>query len=242
MRVSLFVSCLVDGFWPSVGESAVRVLRRAECEVGFDPRQTCCGQPAYNTGYMDEARRVAAVMVDVLDGDGAEAVVVPSGSCAAMIHHAPRLFEEGDPRRAAAERVAARTHEFAGFLVDVLGLTDLGARYPGRAVWHDACHGLRELGIKDQPRALLRAVDGLELLEPEGEPTCCGFGGTFSVKQPEVSVAMLDTRLEALDSVRPDVIVSGDVSCLMQIGGRVDKREGGARPRVVHLAEVLAAR
>ncbi len=242
MKVSLFVTCLVDGFWPDVGESAVKVLRRAGCEVSFDPRQTCCGQPAYNTGYTDEARRVAAVMIDVFAEDPAEAIVVPSGSCAAMIHHAPRLFEEGDPRRAKAESVAARTHEFSSFLVDTLQVVDLDAKFSGRAVWHDACHGLRELGVKDQPRALLRKVDGLELVEAKGEPTCCGFGGTFSVKQPEVSVAMLDTRMAVLEETAPDVIVSSDVSCLMQIDGRVTKEAKPGAPRIMHLAEVLASR
>lgn len=246
MKVSLFVSCLVDGFWPDVGASAVRVLRRAGCEVTFNPRQTCCGQPAFNTGYRDEARRVAAAMIDAYADDRADAVVVPSGSCAAMIHHAPELFDETDPRRAQAESLAARSHEFSVFLVDVLGVTDVGAHFEGRLVWHDACHGLRDLGIRDQPRALLRAVRGAEIIEAEGEPTCCGFGGTFSVKQPEVSVAMLDTRIGVLAQTKADVIVSSDVSCLMQIGGRLKRTDAGAASgapavRAMHLAEILSS-
>lgn len=240
-RVSLFVSCLVDGFWPDVGAAAVRVLRKAGVEVVFEPKQTCCGQPAYNTGYREEARRVAAAMVDAFAGDDADAVVVPSGSCAAMIRHAPELFEPGSEHRARAVALAARTHEFSSFLVDVLGVVDLGASFEGRVVWHDACHGLRELGVSEQPRALLRAVQGVELVEAAGEPTCCGFGGTFSVKQPEVSVAMLDIRLASLRATRPDAIVSSDVSCLMQIEGRLRRGDGEA-PRALHLAEVLAGR
>lgn len=241
MRVSLFVTCLVDTIWPDVGVSSVQVLRRAGCEVTFDARQTCCGQPAFNTGYLDEARRVAAAMVDAFSGDDTEAIVVPSGSCAAMVKHAPELFDEDDPRHEAARAVAARTHELSAFLVDVLGVTDVGAHFDGRLVWHDACHGLRELGIARQPRVLLENVTGAELVEASGEPTCCGFGGTFSVKQPEVSVAMLDTRLGTLCEPNPDVIVSSDVSCLMQIDGRI-RRSTPDGPRVLHLAEVLASR
>ncbi len=242
MRVSLFVTCLVDGFWPDVGVSAVKVLRRAGCDVRFEPRQTCCGQPAYNTGYEDEARRVAAAMLDAFDGDDSEAIVMPSGSCGAMVQHAPRLFADDPKRLAQAQSFAARSHEFSSFLVDVLGVTDLGAKFEGRAVWHDACHGLRDLGVEDQPRALLRQVEGLELVEAAGDPTCCGFGGTFSVKQPEVSVAMLDTRMKVLEATTPDVIVSSDVSCLMQMDGRLKKAAaGGTPPRAMHLAEVLAS-
>lgn len=243
MRVSLFVSCLVDGFWPEVGVSAVRVLRGLGCDVDFDPRQTCCGQPAYNTGYADEARRVARTLVDVYANSSAEAIVVPSGSCAAMIKHAPELFADEPEVAARARDVAQRTHELSSFLVDVLEVDDVGARFAGTLVWHDGCHGLRDLGVRDQPRRLLTRVAGATLVEAPGEPTCCGFGGTFSVKQPEVSMAMLGTRLEALEAPRPDAIVSGDVSCLMQLGGKLE-RDGERRdvPRVMHLAEVLASR
>lgn len=243
MNVSLFVTCLVDGFWPTVGVSTVKVLRRAGCTVRFEPRQTCCGQPAYNTGYEDEARRVVAAMLDAYEQDDSEAIVMPSGSCAAMVQHAPRLFED-DPRRLAQARAfGARSHELSSFLVDVLGVTDLGSEFEARAVWHDACHGLRDLGVRDQPRELLRHVRGLELVEAAGDPTCCGFGGTFSVKQPEVSTAMLDTRLKVLQDTSPDVIVSSDVSCLMQMDGRLRKGEesGPKAPRAMHLAEVLAS-
>lgn len=239
MRVSLFVSCLVDQLWPTVGTATVEVLRRAGCEVRFDARQTCCGQPAFNTGYRAEARRVAAHLLDCAAGDGETPIVVPSGSCAAMVRHLPELFA-GTEREELARAVAARTHELSSFLVRVLGRVDLGARFEGRLTWHDACHGLRDLGLRDEPRALLGAVRGAELVEARGCDTCCGFGGTFSVKYPEVSVAMVDWKLFHVEEAGVDAIVSGDVSCLMQLGGRLARR--GSKVRTLHLAEVLAAR
>ena len=240
MRVSLFVSCLVDQLWPDVGEASVAVLEQAGCEVDFDPRQTCCGQPAFNTGYLDEAARVAAPLVEVYDSDPCDAIVVPSGSCAAMFMHMPQLFAADDPRRAKAERVAARTFEFSSFLVHQLGVTELGAAYAGKVSWHDACHGLRELKLKEEPRQLIAGVEGCELVEMPGAESCCGFGGTFSVKYPEISVAMLDSKLQGLDELGVDAIVSGDVSCLMQIGGRLERLESGVK--TMHLAELLASR
>ena len=239
MRVSLFVSCLVDQLWPAVGTATVEVLRRAGCEVRFDERQTCCGQPAFNTGYRAEARRVAAHLLDQAEEDGEAPIVLPSGSCAAMIHHLVELFA-GTEREQAARRVAERTHELSAFLVRVLGRVDLGARFDGRLTWHDACHGLRDLGVRDEPRALLGAVRGAELVEVRGCDTCCGFGGTFSVKYPEISVAMVDWKLQHVEQAGVDAIVSGDVSCLMQLAGRLQRR--GSKVRALHLAEVLAGR
>jgi len=239
MKVALFATCLVDQLWPTVGEATVEVLRRAGCEVTFDSRQTCCGQPAYNTGYRDEARAVGGALVDLYDQDPADAIVLPSGSCAAMVKHLPELFDQDDPRRAKAESVAARTFELAALLVRELGVTDLGACFEGRVTWHDACHGLRELDLCDEPRALLRAVAGLELVEAKGCDTCCGFGGTFSVKHPELSVAMVDWKLQHVEQAGVDAVVSSDVSCLMQLGGRLQER--GAAVQTLHLAEVLAA-
>lgn len=240
MRVSLFVTCLVDQLWPSVGVATVEVLRRAGCEVGFDRRQTCCGQPAFNSGWRDEARRVASALLDVYEDDPSDAVVLPSGSCAAMFGHLADLFEEGDPRRDRARGLAGRTHELAAFLVDVLGVTDLGARFDGRLTWHDACHGLRELGVRRQPRELIARVAGAELVELSGAETCCGFGGTFAVKHPELSVAMCDQKLQQVELSGVDAVVSGDVSCLMQLGGRLQRR--GSAVRTIHLAELLAGR
>jgi L-lactate dehydrogenase complex protein LldE len=237
VRVSLFVTCLVDQLWPSAGAAAVRVLRRAGCEVEFDPRQTCCGQPAFNTGYRAEARSVARNFLEVFEG--AEAVVVPSGSCAAMVKHLPELFAGDDRQRAVAESVAARTFEIGQFLVRELGVEDLGASFSGRVAWHDACHGLRELGIHDEPRRLIANVRGAELVELSDAGECCGFGGTFAVKHPELSVAILDRKLERLAELDVDCVASGDVSCLMQIEGRLKRL--GSPLRALHLAELLAS-
>ncbi len=239
MRVALFPTCLVDQMWPSVGVSAVRVLRNVGCEVVYDPDVTCCGQPAFNTGYAAEARRVAEGTVDRLLALEPDAVITPSGSCCAMFHHLPGLWPEDDPRHRAATRLAGLMREFATFLVHDLQVTDVGARRDGKVTWHDACHGLRELGIKDEPRRLIEAVDGTELVEMPGAESCCGFGGTFSVKHADISVAILDEKLRALESLGVDTVVSGDVSCLMQIGGRLQRT--GSKVGVLHLAELLAS-
>jgi L-lactate dehydrogenase complex protein LldE len=239
MRVALFVTCIVDQLWPSVGTSAVEVLRRVGCEVGFDESQTCCGQPAFNTGYRDSARTLARRFIEAYEANPAEAIVAPSGSCTAMIHHYEDLFEDSAEWRARAREVAARTHELSAFLVNVLGVEDVGASFAGRVTWHDACHGLRELGVKQEPRRLLSCVRGAELVELANAEACCGFGGTFSVKYPEVSVAIVDHKVDAIEQAGVDAVVSADASCLMQIGGRLSRR--GSRVRALHLAEVLAS-
>ena len=238
MLVSLFVTCLVDQFWPSVGTATVEVLRRAGCEVEFDARQTCCGQPAFNAGHRDEARRVARGILDAY-GNHAVPIVVPSGSCGAMFRHLPELFPNEPENQRRARSVAKRTHELGSFLVHQLGIEDVGAAFEGRVTWHDSCHGLRSLGIKEEPRRLIRNVRGTELVEMPDAEACCGFGGMFSVKHPELSVAMLDTKLAALTGIEADVIVGGDVSCLMQMDGRL--RRQGSPLRVMHLAELLAS-
>lgn len=238
MRVSLFVTCLVDQLWPSVGVSAVAVLRRAGCTVDFDERVACCGQPAFNTGFRAEARTLAERFIRVHESSAAEAIVCPSGSCTAMVRHYAELFEDAGWRER-AQGVAARTHELSDFLVNVLGVEDVGARFDGRLAWHDTCHGLRDLGVKSEPRRLLRHVRGAELVELPNAESCCGFGGTFSVKYPEVSVAILDQKVAAVEGAGVDAVVAGDASCLMQIGGRLSRR--GSPVRVMHLAEVLAS-
>src|SRR5918997_1360276 len=240
MRVSLFITCLIDQLWPAVGAGAVEVLRRAGCEVVFDERQTCCGQPAFNTGYRTEARRLAQRFIEIFEESGSDAVVSPSGSCTAMAHHFHELFGEDEKWRRRAEAVAARTHEFGSFLVNVLGVEDVGASFNGRVTWHDACHGLRDLNIHGEPRKLLRNVRGLEFVELKNADSCCGFGGTFSVKYPEISVAILDNKIEAIEKAGVRAVVSGDASCLMQIGGRLTRKGSGVR--AMHLAELLAAR
>ena len=240
MRVSLFVTCLVDQMWSSVGTSCVAVLRRAGCEAEFDERQTCCGQPAFNTGYRAEARRVAQRFIEIFEGSKADAIVSPSGSCTAMVHHFAELFADDPQWLARARSLKSRTHELSSFLVRVLEIEDVGATWNGRLTWHDACHGLRDLNLKNEPRRLIRNVRGAEFVEIENAETCCGFGGTFSVKYPEISVAILDHKIEAIERAGVDAVVSSDVSCLMQIGGRLSRK--GSKVRVMHLAELLASR
>ncbi|HJQ31648.1 MAG TPA: (Fe-S)-binding protein [Pyrinomonadaceae bacterium] len=240
MRVSLFVTCLVDQFWPAVGAGAVEVLRRAGCEVVFDERQTCCGQPAFNTGYRNEARRLARRFIEIFEEGRADYVVSPSGSCTAMAHHFHELFADEEDWRRRAEAIAARTYEFGSFLVNVLKVEDVGASFKGRVTWHDACHGLRDLGVREEPRRLLRKVRGAEFVELPNADACCGFGGTFSVKYPEISVAILDNKIEAIEKANVRAVVSGDASCLMQIGGRLTRNNSSVR--AMHLAELLASR
>ncbi len=240
MRISLFITCLVDQLWPSVGASAVEVLRRAGCEVVFDDRQTCCGQPAFNTGYRNEARRLARRFIEIFEEGGAEYVVSPSGSCTAMAHHFHELFAEDEPWRRRAEVLAARTYEFGAFLVKVLKVEDVGASFNGRVTWHDACHGLRDLGVREEPRRLIRGVRGAEFVELPNADACCGFGGTFSVKYPEISVAILDHKIDAIERAGVRAVVSGDASCLMQIGGRLTRNNSNVK--AMHLAELLASR
>jgi L-lactate dehydrogenase complex protein LldE len=240
MKVSLFVTCLVDQLWTSVGVSSVEVLRRVGCEVEFDKRQTCCAQPAFNTGYLDEARPVARRFIEIFEESKADAIVSPSGSCTAMVHHYRQLFA-GDPEwLPRAQAVAAKTHELSSFLVRVLKVEDVGASWQGRLTWHDACHGLRDLNLKTEPRTLIRNVRGAEFVELEQSDACCGFGGTFSVKYPEISVAILDQKIDAIERAGVQAVVSGDASCLMQIGGRLSRK--GSKVKVMHLAELLGHR
>ena len=242
MRVALFVTCVVDQMWPSIGVSTLEVLRRVGCTVEFDERQTCCGQPAFNTGYTAEARKLGERFIRLCEESEAEAIVSPSGSCAAMVHHYPALFD--DPQevlewRQRARAVADRTFELSSFLVRVLKVEDVGARWRGRLTWHDACHALRDLNVHSEPRRLIGQVRGAEFVELENADSCCGFGGTFSVKYPEISVAILDQKIEAIERAGVQAVVSGDASCLMQIGGRLSRK--GSSVRAMHLAELLAA-
>jgi len=239
-QVSLFITCLVDQLWPTVGVATVDVLRRAGCSVNFNPGQTCCGQPAFNTGYRNDARALAERWIELYEADPAEWIVSPSGSCVAMVRHFEELFPDDAGWRDRARRVAQRTHELAGFLVNVLGITDLGASFNGKVVWHNACHALRDLDQRTEGERLLRAVRGAELLSLDNPEGCCGFGGTFSVKYADISVAIADKKIDDIQSVEPDVLVSGDVSCLMHLSGRLARR--GSPLRVAHLAEILAGR
>lgn len=238
MRVSLFITCLVDQLWPEVGISTVEVLRRAGCEVVFDERQTCCGQPAFNTGYRSEASRLAKRFIEIFED--ADAIVSPSGSCTAMVHHFDELFAEDENWRKRAQALAKRSYELSAFLIKVLGVDDVGASFRGRVTWHDACHGLRDLNVHSEPRRLIQQVRGAEFVELSNADACCGFGGTFSVKYPEISVAILDSKIAAIERAGVRAVVSGDASCLMQIGGRLSRQKSVVQ--VLHLAELLAMR
>jgi L-lactate dehydrogenase complex protein LldE len=236
-RVQLLVTCLVDRLFPDTGMAVARVLERLGVRVSVPERQTCCGQPAFNSGEVEEARALARHTVDVFSADPAP-VVIPSGSCGDMVIHQYNELLADDPvygRR--AEALAARTFEFTRFLVEQLGVTDVGAVCPGRLTYHAACHGLRGLDIRDQPLALLRQVKGADLVPlPEAE-VCCGFGGLFAVKMADISSAMLDRKLDAIESTSADTVVVTDVSCGMHMGGGLHRR--GRNVRVRHIADVL---
>ncbi len=238
-RVSLFVTCLVDQLFPRIGMAMADVLERAGYECEFREAQTCCGQPAFNSGFPSEAREVARHFLRVFED--VDYVVVPSGSCCSMVrHHFVDLFPEDSHAGRTARRIQGRVYEFSDFLVSVAGVEDLGANYQGAVTYHDSCHALREMKIKDQPRRLLAHVRGLELREMEAADECCGFGGTFSVKWGELSGDMLSGKIEAIRATGAGAVVSIDPSCLMQIGGGLSRR--GLPIRTMHLAEVLASR
>jgi L-lactate dehydrogenase complex protein LldE len=238
-RVSLFVTCIVDQLFPNVGMAMADVLEAAGYQVDFPEDQTCCGQPAFNTGYRKEARQVARHFLKVFRD--AEYVVVPSGSCTSMIaHHYADLFHKDPEGLKAAEALAPRVWEFSKFLLEVAGVEDVGARLEEVVTYHDSCHALREFGIKDGPRRLLARVRGLELREMDAAEECCGFGGTFSVKFPEVSGGMARTKIDSILRTGAKAVVSVDSSCLMQIQAALSR---AALPvRTMHLAEVLASR
>ena len=236
MTVSLFIPCFVDLMYPQVGISMVRIFERLGHKVTVPKTPACCGQPAFNTGYWDESRSIALPMIGALKD--ADAVVIASGSCGAMMSvFYPQLFA-GTPHEAAAKAVAAKCFEFSSFLVNKLGVTDLGAKFPHKVTFHDGCHGLRELNNKRPPRELLAKVKGLELVEMGAAETCCGFGGTFSAKFPAISTAMGEVKCTSALETKADYIVSCDSSCLMQIQGLADKQQKGIK--TIHLAEVLA--
>jgi len=236
--VSLFIPCLVDACFPEVGDALVRVFDRLAIPLAYPEGQTCCGQPAFNSGYRREAAVAARRFLGVFAG--AEAIVCPSGACVAMVrHHYPELFADDPSLLAQALALGQRTYEFSQYLVDILGVTELGAEFPARATYHDSCHLARTLGIREQPRELLRRVRGLELVEMEQADGCCGFGGTFSLGYPEISVALVDAKIEHILKSGADTVVGCDVSCLMQIRGRLTRQRSEIRVR--HIAEIVAA-
>jgi len=236
MTVTLFVPCFVDLLYPRVAISMVQILERLGHKVEYPEALTCCGQPAFNSGYWDEARTVAVKVLDRLRD--AEVVVIASGSCGAMLKvFYPELFA-GTKQAEAAQALSAKCYEFSDFLVTKLGVTDVGARFPAKVTFHDGCHGLRELGKKKPPRELLAKVRDLTLVEMKEAEICCGFGGTFAAKFPMISTAMGEVKCASAFETGADYIVSNDSSCLMQIQGLLDRQ--GSRMKGLHLAEVLA--
>ena len=235
--VGLFVTCLVDAMRPSIGFAAISLLEAAGCLVDVPLEQTCCGQPALNTGDLAGTRQLARRMIALFEPF--EYVVVPSGSCAATIRvHYPELFQEEPLWRARAQALAARTHELLSFLVDVRGWSPKQVALPAAATYHDSCSGLRELGIDTQPRRLLAAVEGLSLRPLEGNATCCGFGGTFCVKYAAISNAIVMEKAQHIEATGAELLLGGDLGCLMNMAGKLHRR--GSAIRVFHAAEILA--
>jgi len=236
-RVGLFVTCLVDLFRPTVGFAAAKLLEEAGCTVEVPMVQTCCGQPAFNSGDRADTRAIAEGVIKAFEGF--DFVVVPSGSCGGMIaRHYPELFAEDPDWRARAEAVSTKTHELVSFLVDVMGVRSVAARFDGSVTYHDSCSGLRELGVRDQPRKLLAGVDGLTLSEMNEADVCCGFGGTFCVKYPDLSNAIVARKTQAIRDSGAGTLLAGDLGCLMNMAGKLARE--GAPVKARHVAEVLA--
>jgi L-lactate dehydrogenase complex protein LldE len=234
----LFVTCIVDTLYPEVGEAVVKVLQRAGVTVEFPAGQTCCGQPAFNAGMRAQARPIAIHTIQVFEKTEGP-VIVPSGSCAAMLRHGyPELFAEDEVWLPRARALAERTFELTEYLVDQLGVTDLGARFPGKITYHASCHLLRDLGVNSQPQALLAGVREAELVELPYSTECCGFGGVFTVEHPEISTAMLERKIANIEASGAPLVVSCDGGCITNINGGL--RRKGKPQRAVHIAEILA--
>jgi L-lactate dehydrogenase complex protein LldE len=240
MRVGLFVTCLVDLMRPNIGFAALDLLEAAGCEVTVPATQTCCGQPGYNSGDRDSARALALKVLE--EFAACEYIVAPSGSCSGMIRtHYPDLFRDSPVELDRIQRLAARTYELTDFLLNVAKLAQVPGTLRGTVTYHDSCAGLREMGVKAQPRALLAKVDGLTVTEMTDSTVCCGFGGTFSVKFGDISAAMAEKKCEHIQASGAEAVVLGDLGCMLNIEGRL-RRRGDTRTRVLHVAEVLAGR
>lgn len=237
IKAQLFITCLAEQFFPNVLKGMVALLERLGVQVAFPEEQTCCGQPFFNSGYRTQARELAVKWLEVF-GRTEGYIVSPSGSCVDMVrHHYPHLFPPGTPEHRLAEEVAARTFEFTQFLVHELKVTDLGARFPYKVTYHASCHLLRGLGAREEPKTLLRGVKGLELVPLSNEETCCGFGGVLSVIYPEVSKAMMEAKVRAIETSGAEAVVACDAGCLMNIAGGL--RKANSSVRALHLIEVL---
>lgn len=235
MKVSLFITCLSDALFPRVGEAMVRLLAKYGVTLQFPTVQTCCGQPAFNSGYWQEARDSAKTILDAFED--CDFVISPSGSCTGMIHHYPKLFEDDPVMLKRAIKLQSKSYEFTQFLVQVLGVTDVGATFPHKVTYHPSCHGSRILGVKDEPIALLGNVKGLELVPLPFAEDCCGFGGTFAVKMADISGAMVSEKVDHVLESEAEVLVGLDMACLLNIAGNLRYRNEPVR--VMHLAELL---
>lgn len=237
MNVTLFAQCLVDAAFPEVGEAMLRLFDRLDIAVDIPPDQTCCGQPAFNAGYRQEARKAAKRFIRIFES--ADFIVCPSGSCTDMVRHQyPTLFEEGSDWHGRAVETGAKLFELTQFLVDKLGMEDVGARFDGTVTYHDSCHLLRNLGVREQPRKLMANVQGLRLTEMTDSERCCGFGGTFSVKYPDISTAILAEKVENIIATGADAVVGCDISCLMHIRGILNRKAPSVK--TLHIAQILA--
>mgnify|MGYP003563289555 CR=1 FL=1 len=237
MHVTLFVQCLVDSLYPEVGEAMVALFNRLGISVRCPANQTCCGQPAFNAGHRKAAGAAARRFIQIFED--ADVIVCPSGSCVAMVrHHYPELFKDDQKWLDRAAGVGRKTFELSQYLVDVLGIEDVGASYPGKVTYHDSCHLLRGLGVADQPRRLIRNIRHAELVEMKAADRCCGFGGTFAVKYPDISVAMVDEKISNIIASGADTVTGCDISCLMNIQGRLSRI--GSPVKTMHLAQLLA--
>jgi L-lactate dehydrogenase complex protein LldE len=237
MKVQLFIPCFIDQLYPQVAFNTVKILEKAGCTVAYNTQQTCCGQPAFNAGFWGESKDVCTKFVQ--DFDGADYIVSPSASCAGFIRNNYGKLFENNAFQSPAKKVSSQIFELSEFLVKILGMTELGASFNGKATFHDSCAGLRECNIKAEPRALLSQVNGLELVEMNDTETCCGFGGSFAVKYDTISVAMADQKIDHAIATEAEYIISTDMSCLMHLDGRINFN--GQQIKVIHLADVLSS-
>lgn len=235
-KVSLFIQCLVDSMFPETAEAMIAVFQRLNIDFDYPTEQTCCGQPAFNSGYRNDAAVAARRFVEIFENE--EIIVCPSGSCVHMVrHHYPELFKDDPEMLARATAVGKKTFEFTQYLVDELHLSNIGSAFNGSVTYHDSCHLTRGLNINAQPRTLLRHIKGLEFIEMKDSDTCCGFGGTFAMNYPDISTAMVDDKIENILASGADIVTGCDISCLMNIQGRLSRR--GEDVKVMHIAELL---
>ncbi|MEJ8767672.1 MULTISPECIES: (Fe-S)-binding protein [unclassified Oceanobacillus] len=235
MKVSLFITCLCDIFSANVGKDTVEILERVGCDVDFPELQTCCGQPAYNSGYVKEAKQPMKQMIRAFKDS--DYVVGPSGSCVGMLKEYPNLFKGDKEWEEGAKELAEKSYELTQFLVDVLGIVDVGSTFNGRITYHPSCHMTRILGVNDAPILLLEQIEGIEFIELPVKEDCCGFGGTFSVKNAAISEEMVKEKSQHVTETKADYLVGGDMGCLMNIGGRMQRE--GKKVEVVHITEIL---